>query len=60
MHASLHAPAIKLRIVTHHGDARRVLTAVFETPQSFDKDGYHIAFRDSSDNSAHGSVSSCL
>jgi hypothetical protein len=36
------------------GDARRVVTAVFQALEAFDQDRNHIAIRDRADDAAHG------
>src|SRR5690606_40075752 len=39
--------------VAQHGDAGRVIAAVFQALEALDQDGNHIAVRDGADNSAH-------
>src|SRR5690606_30372451 len=45
--------AIALAVIDH-GDAGRVVAAVFEALEAFDEDGNHIAIRDRADDAAHG------
>src|SRR5207302_249104 len=46
------APALDAA-VAHHGDAGRVVTAVFETAQPIEQDGHHLLVSDVADDSAH-------
>ncbi|MNK02152.1 hypothetical protein D3C87_199720 [compost metagenome] len=39
--------------LVEHGDAGGIVTAIFQSLQSFDEDRYHIAIRDCSHNAAH-------
>jgi len=41
---------------TAHGDARRVVAAVFQPPQPFDDDRNHLLWTDITDNSAHNKI----
>ena len=41
------------RVAVDHGDAGRVVTAVFQPLESFDQDRNHIAIRDRADDAAH-------
>src|ERR1700685_2686010 len=38
------------------GDARRIVTAVFQTPQSLNDDGNYFLFADITDDSAHARI----
>ncbi len=40
-------------VAVDHGDAGRIVTAVFETLEAFDQDRNHIAIRDRADYAAH-------
>ena len=40
-------------VVAQHGDAGRVVAAVFQPLEAFDQDGDHIAIRDRADDAAH-------
>ena len=41
-------------VVAQHGDAGRVVAAIFQALEAFDQDGNHIAIRDRADDAAHG------
>src|SRR5690606_26496979 len=49
-----HAAHVALLAIVDHGDAGRVVTAVFQALEAFDEDGNHIAIRDRADDAAHG------
>ncbi len=46
--------------VLHHGDARAVVTAIFQPPQSFEQDGRDFFFSDVSNDAAHKICSGAL
>jgi hypothetical protein len=39
--------------IPHHGDARAVITAIFQPPQSFQQDGRDFFFADVSNDATH-------
>src|SRR3546814_329123 len=49
-----HATDVAPLPLVDHGDAGRVVAAVFEALETFDEDGNHIAIRDRADDAAHG------
>ena len=44
------------RVRVDHRDARRVVTAIFQSLEAFDEDRNHIAIRDRADDAAHRGV----
>src|SRR3546814_5220100 len=49
-----HATDVAPLPLVDHGDAGRVVAAVFKALETFDEDGNHIAIRDRADDAAHG------
>src|SRR3546814_9119718 len=49
-----HATDVEPLPLVDHGDAGRVVAAVFEALETFDEDGNHSAIRDRADDAAHG------
>src|SRR5690348_15973273 len=48
---------LHMSVLTHHGDARGVVSAVFETAKAIQDQGYDFLRADISNNAAHGDVS---